>query len=1720
VSLGNPENSIFLKQLIKFMTEKAAKGARPIEAFNISATRFTKATYETFSKDGTARIEGEKWWDGKNPKADARTAGITSFKKPWRYGNEDDNDFQYRHGDTITAENFNATLGGAQISGFLLNEELAGNPYDDPWFTAYVLEYYSNIKIDVNGQSESYDYDIPEELQIDKTQYYAKDWNINYVNFVPKARGYVPANQTPLYGQGRFVGIFETEDNISTYDEFFKDRIAPIFFGAYGTKSGATIGPGKQDSFYVPNLCKLFMDHLGESPSFEDDTERRLFLLMGGQYYGENDLEFMNLMGSQTRDTTSKYNVYDRHPPEVLAYWQEHYEKAVAKEGPKNVDSYKVLEELIGSPITKKTFAHFITHGAPTSKPWANKVFPITTYTQEVSAQYAPFVTTMRSGPSKAVHGLTLVFRKYKLGQDNYRLSQIGELYEKNLSRAERKAQIRAEDRLFYELYDLRNQSWAVTPRTPTSDDGSFGTDHLAGEGSYLNNWPCAVDLTDSIGEYTERALGKYWTTPALTSDYRKAFKQADVWVLPEEKIYQNSYLKASKEGFKTGRNAGPQIRGENIYNGDYDSAVLDYLEKNTGFNTENNALPSGPRLQPWIAIDDDHTILDFNPANNMENLMHGVAQAIVNDLPGDVGTKFENYFVDKSDTIVGKQIFEPLTYAMQCLAKEYEAFEQRVKWYEKQIKNGKKNKEAAAAVTLYMDEMPDAQDSVLREYYILQIWIDSVNSAAVKVNEWLRHQQAVTACVQRFCIIRWHKIQKNSIDEIKAALEEEGIAPGKLGKNLNTPFNFDLPSPVPDADDDDLDPEEIKELLKQRAKNIDQCLLLTNFETFREAYHEDIVDMMALQERQMGPDATPDVEGAFFTIHKKKTENGYVVTPFGDRFHMLGDSEGHFHSIPNMLMSPGADTIGPFMNLTPELQAALVPKIRLFRVTDENGKEVEKEFMFENFVSNDEITSLRDASAISRGRGGGIKSFNWSYEGTTPATAKKDINAELVLYFQSFSELTRTRGKPGKEYKYIDLLLYPTNTDSVHPNEYQPANFRIRADVGWQIRDDKVFKSLLWNREIKEVNRANEHMKAKYKSKGKTYSEQKIANNLKNAKMGLLPKMKKALEAANKSFLLNKIDHEIDFRNDGTVELRITYAAYAESVSKTAKVNALSTPQIEFFRASMQDELKKLLDSADCRVEEIDALRIAQARREEKLIKAAQGSIAKRLKERGLYRHALFNRDQVNEYLKSYSTSAPKPIGTTKSELLNPPTTPAKPVDLKTQKEVGFYFLGDILHTVMDCLYMPMYAPSPDFDAQEESTLEYHKRIPGMERYIPLLSSFIYTDYNSKEPIFSANIADVPISAQYFNEWMVDNVVKSGRTIYPLMNFVKELTEVVVDLMTEVCINRQIDVSLMFQTAQIRGSGYPTGWSRHTAELDAEGKLKNPKNATKWIDRFSIIKDRIVESLADGDDDLDPIVINVDHWTAADSDYNTYEHCLPIPQGDELEGIRVPLEGYFDYNLIYAVSPTLTATHEGRGNREWDESMGTYHFHIGLNRGLMKNIKFSKSEMAYLREARYYNQGAYGLLQLGAVHNVDIELFGNTIFYPGMEIFIDPRNFGGTQWDPTVGGQNRSVANQLGIGGYHTITKVESTISPQGYNTKLTALFQYSGDGESRMMAIDGKTITTRQEEEEITAKTPARDLKCVEAVDNALRQTIQVNAKKKAGKKKWKKRTVDYSK
>ena len=126
------------------------------------------------------------------------------------------------------------------------------------------------------------------------------------------------------------------------------------------------------------------------------------------------------------------------------------------------------------------------------------------------------------------------------------------------------------------------------------------------------------------------------------------------------------------------------------------------------------------------------------------------------------------------------------------------------------------------------------------------------------------------------------------------------------------------------------------------------------------------------------------------------------------------------------------------------------------------------------------------------------------------------------------------------------------------------------------------------------------------------------------------------------------------------------------------------------------------------------------------------------------------------------------------------------------------------------------------------------------------------------------------------------------------------------------------------------------------------------------------------------------------------------------------------------------------------------DTAKGIYHFYIGSDRGLVKEIKFRKTQMKYFTEMmveKSFKENKEGL-QLWNIFDVDMTMVGNSLLRPGMLFYInptltgmgDPRNF-------------NSTARSLGLGGYYLTTSVSNTMSDKGWTTNITGKWQSSGN-------------------------------------------------------------------
>jgi hypothetical protein len=125
-----------------------------------------------------------------------------------------------------------------------------------------------------------------------------------------------------------------------------------------------------------------------------------------------------------------------------------------------------------------------------------------------------------------------------------------------------------------------------------------------------------------------------------------------------------------------------------------------------------------------------------------------------------------------------------------------------------------------------------------------------------------------------------------------------------------------------------------------------------------------------------------------------------------------------------------------------------------------------------------------------------------------------------------------------------------------------------------------------------------------------------------------------------------------------------------------------------------------------------------------------------------------------------------------------------------------------------------------------------------------------------------------------------------------------------------------------------------------------------------------------------------------------------------------------------------------------GNGNvtEQGDESRGIFHYMLGRDKGLIKNISLSKTQTRGLAEVRFEQDGYDGLRQLRVVYDVDIDCFANVNTYPGTYIYVDPSGF-----DPGYN-NDKIKLSELGIGGYYMIIRSEHEFRSGHAATKITA--------------------------------------------------------------------------
>ena len=341
-----------------------------------------------------------------------------------------------------------------------------------------------------------------------------------------------------------------------------------------------------------------------------------------------------------------------------------------------------------------------------------------------------------------------------------------------------------------------------------------------------------------------------------------------------------------------------------------------------------------------------------------------------------------------------------------------------------------------------------------------------------------------------------------------------------------------------------------------------------------------------------------------------------------------------------------------------------------------------------------------------------------------------------------------------------------------------------------------------------------------------------------------------------------------------------------------------------------------------------------------------------------------------------------------------------------KSKYRFFFMYLGDIIELACRNAGLSRIDFEPNGSLIFNETTYFNEdKATGkypFERSRMLVGPIEYRDHLGR--ISTVNLAKVPISFNLFRAWFSKRVIRAQRLNFPLGYFLSDMIKELVMPAFEAAMSQN------YRAPRTRANFISL--TLPGAREGANGPLKEllPKEQVLDTDSSSFRRNYIEEMNKLGPTSEESMVKNS-----------------------------------FDYLYLYVTtSKDIT---KRRGDPVEDAKEGIYHFNIGSDVGLLKNVSFSRVAIPGLTAARAAdnaNLGVDSLNQIKFPHNAALTLVGNTLFTPGMYYYVNPGLAGlGSIED------SNSMAYKMQLGGYHIVLKMKITISPGFFETSVEGLQQ-----------------------------------------------------------------------
>jgi hypothetical protein len=767
--------------------------------------------------------------------------------------------------------------------------------------------------------------------------------------------------------------------------------------------------------------------------------------------------------------------------------------------------------------------------------------------------------------------------------------------------------------------------------------------------------------------------------------------------------------------------------------------------------------------------------------------------------------------------------------------------------------------------------------------------------------------------------------------------------------------------------------------------------------------------------------------------------------------------------------------------NLTTDKLSSLVPTIKLYKVQTDPGTGKDVGYVEVKFDTNPAVKSYAgEKSALDlfrnskkRGVGVGLKDFNFTFHGSDPFAAKKAIQAKLSIFATSFGDLIQDRRgdytalaqefskkAPLANYKFADLALKTgrtpddlrTKMTAIQKDNLDKLNFRLKVVMGWAIPQNYL----------------------------PTFTKQER-------------------EAVNDSFIninLTPTTHEFSFDEMGGVGFDINYLAYIEDYFNNSMFNIFSSKGIEGNRIGRK-LFYEFLTNEKCEADEISKAKEVDAGfiQQEKTQSFAKIMMQLSGQKKILY----YNLDykQISTFLQTGKLAGgiPKPTNDSgpnvrklrdafKTAISNAGAEGDSIIEglqaslVSTSREsnkISFFYISDLIDVIMQNIEESLEKLTSDLNGGDKSAFNYYDKISKTdqdfikikkeyEKFLDQMTSSEVIDYDDgssatiikktsimkeveklmkareqfkklriilgpmevKDP-FNENktsfcsIGDIPISLNYFTEFLTEKVLSKEQAYYPITNFIKDITN---ELIRNFINN---DSCFSFNTKQrVRlNSSVITGFNC------ADKPKLYKDDITYYIDTHS-------DPTTNKDKMAQYGVGNV--FNLSDPKARRIKPVINVSGPSRLPVDLAQPNREINYYVFYA--GRAYPVEKMQGNEEQDAKDGIFHYILGKDRGIVKNISLDRTDMTGLKELRFEQEGFDGLTQLREVYNANIDCLLNMHTFPGTYIYVDPRGFSPEMRKD----ENGNDFTQFGIGGYYMITRSEHSIGPGKADTKITA--------------------------------------------------------------------------